>query len=123
MAAGKVVAKAGIASGESAIPSPCPLHSQGTPHPTFGYLLPIRCGEGKSEGRGAGSRDIRASFIVPLFTVPRVKSFPDMNSNSGVAQDQCVAETGFDPGWPAGVTSIRRDSFKIHIWGSSRALA
>ena len=98
MAAGKVVAKAGIASGESAISSPFPLHAQGTPHPTFGYLLPIRCGEGKSDRRGAGSRDIRANFIVPLFTVPRVKSFPDMNSNSGVAEDQCAVEKDFDSG-------------------------
>ena len=47
MAAGKVVAKAGIASSESAIPSLLiPLHSQGTTHPTFGHLLPIRYGEG-----------------------------------------------------------------------------
>ena len=99
MAAGKAVAKAGIASGESAIPSLLiPLHSQGTPHPTFGHLLPIRCGEGKSDRRGAGSRDIRANFIVPLFTVPRVKSFPDMNSNSGVAEDQCAVEKDFDSG-------------------------
>jgi DNA mismatch endonuclease, patch repair protein len=31
---------------------PAPLHSPGTPHPTYGHLLPIRCGEGKSDGRG-----------------------------------------------------------------------
>ena len=27
--------------------------SQGTPHPASGHLLPIGCGEGKSDGRGA----------------------------------------------------------------------
>jgi hypothetical protein len=29
-----------------------PLHSRRTPHPAFGHLLPIECGEGKSDGRG-----------------------------------------------------------------------
>ena len=29
-----------------------PLHSQDAPHPACGHLLPIRCGEGKSVGRG-----------------------------------------------------------------------
>jgi hypothetical protein len=29
-----------------------PLHSQDAPHPACGHLLPIKCGEGKSDGRG-----------------------------------------------------------------------
>ena len=31
---------------------PASLHSPGAPHPACGHLLPIRCGEGKSDGRG-----------------------------------------------------------------------
>jgi len=37
----------------SPVASRHPLHSQDTPHPASGHLLPIRCGEGKSDGRGA----------------------------------------------------------------------
>ena len=34
-------------------------------------------------------------------------------------RDQRVVETDCDSGRPAGVTSIRCDSFKIHIWGQA----
>jgi putative SOS response-associated peptidase YedK len=36
-----------------------PLHSQGAPHPSAGHLLPIGCGEGKSDGRGTRSTPFR----------------------------------------------------------------
>jgi len=40
-----------------------PHPSQDTPHPASGHLLPIRCGEGKSAGRGASPQS--EEYTVP----------------------------------------------------------
>jgi hypothetical protein len=49
-------------------PHPDPLHSQDAPHPACGHLLPIRCGEGKSDLRGASPQSGEGE-VVRLFQV------------------------------------------------------